>query len=230
MLERISVDFTPEKEAFSGSNIRFHHLVFWSDIVNLYHKRFDNPPWNLGDDELKKVRYRVGKQIAQTTDYFVERFKKYQDINDTMHESMDVQTRLRYLTDVLGRREETQKLVAQKWLDSELNLVMKIAENKDIEILLSRKEDGICNSCAVGRHCNVGTFEYLGFGGDSMYQKILLDILSDTDYWNDKGNFEILKNNDRVISGELLFDKQFLSVVENNLAIKYPHFIKSRML
>lgn len=230
MLERISPDFTPEKEIFTGPNIRFHHLVYWAGVVDLYHQKFDKDLWDLNSSELKNVKYSLGKRIEKTTDDFVTSFNKYKDINDTMHESHHVQTKLRYLTDVLGSNEQSHELVAKKWSDSQLGLVTEIAKNKDVQILLSFQKDGICNSCATGQHCNINIFDVLRLDRDTAYQTVLLDMLGGTKYWIDKGSYTILKNNDVVVSGELLFDRQFLSVVENNVIIRFPRTLKGREL
>ena len=230
MLERIFGNFNPEKEVFAGPNIRFHHLVYWVGIVDLYHKKFDKDLWDLNSNELKNVRYRLGKRIGKTTNDFVTSFNKYKEMNDTMHESHQVQTRLRYLTDVLGSSKQTHELVAKKWSDSQLGLVAEVAKNKDVHILLSFQKDVICDSCAEGLHCNLNLYDVLGLGRDTAYQKVLLRMLGGTSYWVGKGEYTILKNNDIVISGELLFDRQFLSVVENNAILRFPRALKGREL
>lgn len=225
MLERTSF-FPKEKEpVFDGLNIRLHHLVHWSNLVDLYHKRFTKNLWDLSPDELQNAKYRLGKRVEKMTNFFVDKLHIYQDIKDNMHESDFVQNRLRYLNDILGSSQEKNNFVAKNWLTSQVNIVLEIAKNKNVEILLSHDKDGICNSCAVGKHCNT-----LFPVRDIAYKKILLNMLNESSYWKDKGKYEILKNKDIIVSGQLLFDKQFLSVVENNMLVRYPLLIKTREL
>lgn len=227
MLERFLGNFGKEKEVFNGPKIRFHHLSDWAVLVDYYHSRFSKSLWNCDPSELKSALTGIKRKSERLSGGLVEAYNWFAETRVPLEKELYKQKQLKYLRDVVGVSDQSHKKVVKSWSQSQLDIIGSIAKDKNTKILISDQKDGICDSCAIGSHCKDTIFTGSFFDRDDAYQLVVLDLLKH-DFWKKRGGFEVLDNNYVILSGQILFDKKFLSVVEKNVSIRFPYLFKDK--
>lgn len=228
MLERFIRRTENEKQPTNGTNIRFHHLTHWCDLVVFYHEKFPKDIWEYDGKDLEIIKYSIHRFLERGIESYIgiQHFLQKSNITD---ERMQALADLKNLNDVLGSTDISRNEVKKRWSESGTKLAMQIAKNKDMRIIINEQKDNLCNSCAVGKHCGTNIFKKFLFDRDSAYQEVLAGLVENNNSnWAGSGRLTLLADDNISLTGSLLFDKKFLSQVEETTLNRFPKNFKNR--
>lgn len=126
-------------------SLRYHHLEWLSGYTIAFYEEFGNP-WAVKN---------ISEKVAETSLQFNAK------ATETMLESVgSLSSRIfdpfrnMYLRDVYGKAFDQVDVVTQKRGDYFLRVIDGIIAEPEDYLKLTGTPDGICDSCAVGKHCS----------------------------------------------------------------------------
>lgn len=200
MTTEIIMNSEVERVDFS---LRYHHLEWLSEYTLGFVEKYGNP-WN-SDTLLNQVVQEAQVFNAKTTDRMLA-------------SAVSLPTRLFkpfkrvYYQDVYGKSFGNKEVVTQKRGEYFSQLVRSSVAAPQDFLKLTSSPDGVCKSCAVGKHCGANYPAIIKPLGDGDFiTKHSLIYLSKRKFGRTR-RYEksiIFENGDVSVANKILFDKKF---------------------
>ncbi len=200
----MSVEVTPQRElAASPLALRYHHLEWLSAFTLSLYEDFGVLPWELQvNEKIYLERYARSFSAVALEPMTVSLTKKPNLFSNSMLTS--------YYKDVLGDTLESATETINKNGDFLSEMTVGFMTNPNGFLKLTEERDGICKSCAIGKHCKTNiplVARPLG-DGDFIVKQSLLSLRKRKPQ-EDYGALIIPMEGDILLANKIIFKKDF---------------------